>query len=284
MTERDDRWFRLTLFAVRLEGEDGWIVDEAPFSLPEIEARIRGNGYEIAEIREISSGLSRRRDEDGSPKVDGPMAWYVRSWGWAYDQQAQCWRAPGEMVCEPAGVPARAESFAVRSGAPNAGWWPIVISADAARVEISASNVHDPVRDLLAWLERLVNDSAARVLIDEEGDQTEILVYPQGQGIIRFVVIRYGETDEKRIDVLLSLRDVVAQFYAALQELVRDETVQKRMGGSTSIRAPWHTRLFRQRASRRSWPRSAPAERCCRNPEQRTWAGSARTNVNSRKS
>jgi hypothetical protein len=42
MTERDDRWFRLTLFAVRLEGENGWIVDEAPFPLPDIEARIRG--------------------------------------------------------------------------------------------------------------------------------------------------------------------------------------------------------------------------------------------------
>jgi hypothetical protein len=98
MTERDDQWFRLTLFAVRLEGEDGWIVDEAPLSLPEIEARIHGNGYEIAEIREISSGLSRRRDEDGLPKVDGPMAWYVRSWGWAYDKEAECWRAPGEMV------------------------------------------------------------------------------------------------------------------------------------------------------------------------------------------
>jgi hypothetical protein len=62
------------------------------------------------------------RNEDGSPKVDGPMAWYVRSWGWAYDKEAQCWRAPGEMVCEePAGVPGAAKSFAVQSGAPNAG-------------------------------------------------------------------------------------------------------------------------------------------------------------------
>jgi hypothetical protein len=97
MTERDDQWFSLTLFAVRLEGEDGWTVDEAPFSLPEVEARIRGNGYDIAEIRQISSGLSRVRDEDGSPEIDGPMTWYVRSWGWAYDEEAECWRAPGEM-------------------------------------------------------------------------------------------------------------------------------------------------------------------------------------------
>jgi hypothetical protein len=54
------------------------------------------------------------RNEDGSPKVDGPMAWYVRSWGWAYDKEAQCWRAPGEMVCEPAGVPGAAKSFTVQ--------------------------------------------------------------------------------------------------------------------------------------------------------------------------
>lgn len=75
--------------------------------------------------------------------------------------------------------------------------------------------------------ERLVNGSAARVLIDEEGDQTEILVYPKERGLVRFVVFHYGDMDEKRVDVLLSLRDVVTQLYAALQELVRDETLFK---------------------------------------------------------
>ena len=85
-----------------------------------------------------------------------------------------------------------------------------------------------PVPDVLAWLERLLNGSAARVLIDEEGDQTEILVYPKEQGMVRLVVFRYCETDEKRIDVLLRLRDLVVQFYAALQELAKDETLFKR--------------------------------------------------------
>lgn len=156
------------------------------------------------------------------------MAWYVRSWGWTYDKEAECWRAPGEMVCEPAGVPDRAESFAVRSGAPKAGWWPIAISAGTATVEISASNVHDPIPSLLTWLERLVSGNAARVLVDEEGDQTEILVCPKERGLVRFVVFHYGDTDEKRIDVLLRLRDVVVQFYAALQELAKDEDLFKK--------------------------------------------------------
>jgi hypothetical protein len=95
-------------------------------------------------------------------------------------------------------------------------------------VEIWASNVEDPVPSLLAWLERLVSGNAARVLVDEEGDQTEILVYPKEQGLVRFVVFHYGDTDEKRIDVLLTLRNVVVQFYAALQELARDETLFKK--------------------------------------------------------
>jgi hypothetical protein len=95
-------------------------------------------------------------------------------------------------------------------------------------VEISASNVHDPAPDLLAWLERVVNKNAALVLFDEEGDQAEILVYPKEQGLVRLVVLRYGETDEKRIDVLLKRRDVVIQFCAAVQELAQDETLFKK--------------------------------------------------------
>ena len=57
------------------------------------------------------------------------MAWYVRFWGWAYDE-VECWRAPGEMPCEPADVPGRVESFAVESEAPKDGWWPLVVKAD----------------------------------------------------------------------------------------------------------------------------------------------------------
>ena len=70
MTKREDRWFRLTAFAVRLEGEDGWIVDEAPFSFPEIEARIRGNGHEIAEkglcprLRRLRNVVTGRLGQD----------------------------------------------------------------------------------------------------------------------------------------------------------------------------------------------------------------------------
>jgi hypothetical protein len=166
------------------------------------------------------------RDEDGSPEIDGPMTWYVRSWGWAYDEEAECWRAPGEMVCEPADVPARAGSFAVLSGTPKDGWWPIVIRADTASVGISASNVTDPVPDLMAWLEQLVNGYAARVLIDEEGEQTEILVYPKEQAMVRLVVFDYGEeADEKVIDGIVGLRDVVVQFYTALQQLAKDEAL-----------------------------------------------------------
>jgi hypothetical protein len=227
MTERDDRWFRLTPFAVRLEGEDGWIVDEAPFSLSDVEERIRGNGYDIAEIREISSGLSRERDEDGSPKVNGPMAWYVRSRGWAYDQQAQCWRAPGEMVREPAGVPQRVRNSIVYTGSPYAGWWPIVISAEGAIVEISASNVYDPLPNLLAGLERLVSNGAARVLIDEEGMQKEFLVYPKEQGLVRLIVLHHFDAAETLLDVMLSLRDLVGQLYAAIRRLAVDEAFDR---------------------------------------------------------
>jgi hypothetical protein len=154
-----------------------------------------------------------------------------------------------------------------------------VVSADAASVEISASNVTDPVPDLLAWLERLVEGGAARVLIDEEGEQTETLVYPKGQGLVRFVLFRYGENDEKRLDLLLTLRDVVVQFYAALQELARDEAVFK---NGWLFHVDWNSVAqppFSRRPSRRSCPASARAERRCRQSraasirERRTYKG-----------
>lgn len=94
--------------------------------------------------------------------------------------------------------------------------------------EIKASNVHDPVRDLLAWLDLLVAGRAARVLIEEEGEQTEFRVYPKEEGTVRLLVFDYGEeADEKVIDGMVSLRDVVAQFYAALQQLAHDKRLFK---------------------------------------------------------
>jgi hypothetical protein len=229
MTQSDDKpdeageWFPLVVFAARLAGEEGWIVDEAPMTLDEIEAAIRTNGHPLVEIRKISQGASRLRNADGSPRTDGPMAWLVRSRGWAYDEVADCWRAPGEMPSEPAGVPGRIAHFAVASEAPDAGWWPLVVKADAISVRIAASNVYDPVRDLLQWLDDLVAGRAARLLIDEEGEQTEIRAYPKEQGLVRLVVFDYGdEADEQVIDGVVGLREVVGEFYAAFAELTRD--------------------------------------------------------------
>lgn len=59
-------------------------------------------------------------------------------------------------------------------------------------------------------------------LIDEEGEQTEIYVYPKEKGLVRFVASRHGAPDDQRIDVLLRLHDVVARFYAAIQQLAKD--------------------------------------------------------------
>jgi len=126
------------------------------------------------------------------------------------------------MLSEPAGRPGHADSFVVRSGAPKSGWWPLLITADAANITIFASNAADPVPNLLAWLECLVAGSAGRVLIDEEGEQTEIYVYPKEKGLVRFVASRHGAPDDQRIDVLLRLHDVVARFYAAIQQLAKD--------------------------------------------------------------
>jgi hypothetical protein len=124
-------------------------------------------------------------------------------------------------------VPQRVRNFIVYTGSPSAGWWPIIVSADGAIVEIWASNVYDPLPNLLAWLERLVSNGAARVLIDEEGMQKEFLVYPKEQELVRLIVLHHFDMVETRLDVMLNLRDLVGQLYAAIRRLAVDEVFDR---------------------------------------------------------
>ena len=78
----------------------------------------------------------------------------------------------------------------------------------------------------------------ARILIDEEGEQTEIRVYPKEQVTVRLVVSDYGEeADEKVIDGMVgAARGRSPVLHGASIAGQGPGTVQTRDGSFTSIR------------------------------------------------
>ncbi len=215
--------YPLTIFAVRLRGRKGWIVQQEPHTVEEIERQIRLEGHDLEELRVISRGTGFRFDADGKPDV-GLYDWMINSHGWSFDERADCWRAPGENLTEPDGDGALASDFTVRGERPHSGWWDIHVSANGQTFETHASNVFDPIPDLRAWLEAIVRGESARVLIDEEGEYTDLCAYPRPDGMCRVVV--YKTSDSKPImDIRLSGRQLVGSFYAAMHTLSTDEAL-----------------------------------------------------------
>src|SRR5205085_9490094 len=93
--------YPLTTYAVRIEGKEGWSLDEAPVVFDEIEPRFDAANLKIEELHKITQGVGFTYSEDGSPRLSGLRPDLVRAFGWTFDEVAECWRAPGEMPAEP---------------------------------------------------------------------------------------------------------------------------------------------------------------------------------------
>jgi hypothetical protein len=216
-----DKYFSTTIFGVRLEGRDGWLVDAAPCEIEKIEGRLREAGYKVLEVRSISTGISRRWDENGEPVVDGPPEPLMRERGWTYDKAAECWRAPDETILEPAGEPAVVKDFFVVGTAPEAGWWRVAVTADGRQVNIHFSNVFDPIGGVLDWLEEIVEGKSATVVVDQEGSYTDLICFPRGDGWVR-LMLRQDLRREPEIDALVERRALVGEWYRAIRVLCAD--------------------------------------------------------------
>ena len=219
----DDDWYPIRLFAFRLVGDEGWTIGEEAMELDQVAEAIRRRGHAFEEIREISCGSGRARNEIGEPDLGDVGFWQAQSAGWAFDDVADCWRAPGENVTRFESTPKSATTLDVEFGAPHSGWLPIGMIAGDQRFEIEASDVYPPFEDLIAWLESLVEAEEARFTVDLEGSHAEFFSFETGSvGRLRIVVALSGNmTEDGRRKIVFDIDVDRAKFVDTLYRSLR---------------------------------------------------------------
>jgi hypothetical protein len=165
-------------FAARLEGRDGWVLEETVESVQEVRQRLNQQPERLLELRVLSQGVAYQNRDRWS--VHDRLAGLPAAWreGWYYDAVGACWRAPNETIAPPPTSPAWSESLAVAFAPPVAGWIDVTLALRDKSAFTLFSNVHDPVLPLLRFLEGVLAGGMPRFLVDQETDHAEWHVLP----------------------------------------------------------------------------------------------------------
>jgi hypothetical protein len=249
-------------FAARLEGRDGWVLEETLESLREVQVRLRHEFPSLLELRVLSQGVTRLRP-DATWFVPDPSFGLrgARRDGWYFEDAASCWRAPDETILPPPTKPVWGESLAVDFAPPVAGWIDLTIAKDGNAVAIGCSNLFDPVRAMLHFLERALAGAFPRLMIDQEGhfaewhalpppppDTTRSFRWHHMPGPnLRFVVaassggwpVDEPGPSEPRLDLVLPRRALVLAVYRAWRLIA--------LGDKARWSAEWMTHLDQER-------------------------------------
>jgi len=223
----------VTVYAARFEGREGWELGEAIGDLDAAFCRLAARGEALRDIRALGSATIFDRDGTGFGPSGCDVGIALRH-GWARDEAAGCWRAPGEPITAPATTPVRTEALAVTFAPPIHGWIRVTISHREAEVRIAFSNVFPPIADMLAFLEQVAAGGYPRLVIDEEGrisewhcfaavaSSAEDLAACNAGALVRFAIL--SDVEESRasrarqspaIDVVISRTALVRQVYCA---------------------------------------------------------------------
>ncbi|WP_027184957.1 hypothetical protein [Desulfovibrio inopinatus] len=219
----DKKFYPVTMFGVRFEDKDGWILAEWPTSYKEVIQELEQRDMRILEVREITQGLCCTRDENGNPKVDDSLLPIMAfNHGWAFDSVHECWRAPSELIPESPNRPKAAKDFSISVGKINAGW-ALMFKVDEQEHTIQCSNASDPLHDLIGWMEEIYSNRSARVMIDEEGMYTSLTAYDRCFGHVRLTIHAYYHDVDKPIDAYVSKYSLIKSLYEAILFIPKDE-------------------------------------------------------------
>lgn len=206
MTQKFQNW----LYGVRLRGADGWELREFPLPQDEYFQHLRDQGDDVEAVREVFGFNGHSLGE-----IQGYMA--VQFW-WAFDESANCWRAPDEMLTPFTGTPTVVESVAVAFSQPISGGMIVSISAGDQSTEFYLDGDFDPVPDITPWLERILDGDYPRLFIDRDGRYTEFNVFPAEQGV-RLHVSHFDKEWIKAMDIALDRLALIKGFYLPLVQL-----------------------------------------------------------------
>ena len=135
--------------------------------------------------------------------------------GWAYDHEAQCWRAPNEPASPPSIGPL-VDHLGVTFQAPDAGWLDTRFAAGAQSFECALSNVFDPLEAIVSWLERVAAGENERFCCDIEGSEIAFDLWPHARGLHLVIAHNTIVGRKEGINVVIPRESFVRSFYGAL--------------------------------------------------------------------
>ncbi len=229
MTDRE--WQHIERFyALRCYRTEGWQIVGSVLALDALLKRLSARRIEVQEIVVLDRTVFHRlpprgrpaRRQGARPGEGGHME------GWAYDKIRRCWWPPRQPITLPDAELAISPGLAVEFVMPEAGWLPISVTCGSRQVKFSASNVYDPIRNLVAWLERVLTGSYDRFVFDVEGWVVEFHLAQARLGLVRFVIAFAGGMARRtfELDTLVTRQHLAAAFYAPLRRLWHSEALK----------------------------------------------------------
>lgn len=202
--------------AYRLSRGDGWDVRAIQQSYDTTVAEIRSEIGHGAEVRWIVGG--RDADAIGDYEL-----------GWMRDVDADCWRAPGELITQPRTPSTRVPKITITFKPPDAGWIVLGIDAGDQNTEIWSTYFEDPFPDLVAVLENLSKGIGGRVTIDTEGAYRNLHCYAlEPDDHVRLIVTdepsyTVGYERDVIIDVTTDRSGFVRSVYSSMVQYFTSE-------------------------------------------------------------
>ncbi len=224
--DSDDIVFELTVFAARLAGGDGWIVDQAVLPPAEIERRLADEAG-VTDIVMLGGGRGQGRDKQGFARPHRPASYTAIGQGWAFDQAAGCWRAPDEAL-PPFPWPATpSEALVLALGRPTWGWMPVVLAAGDRTAAFKADCGACPFPELVEWLETVAEGAEApggsgRFASLHGATMVEFLAFPAATAErVRIAVALYDDSPAHErmigLDIDIERRALVLDVYGGLR-------------------------------------------------------------------
>lgn len=181
------------LYALRLPGREGWLL-RAAGAARDLPSDWGENPVgPVLEVRLVSQHWVR----GGTPGAAGERIIFgmASRWaGWCHDEDAECWRAPGEPITEPPGESRRAGSarFTLEGVCGSFfGWMPCRLQVGRGWTRFRASPSFDPLDDILEFSRRLLGAGCPRLYVEEEGESHTFHTFPRGADEVRLLAIAH---------------------------------------------------------------------------------------------
>lgn len=147
---------------------------------------------------------------------------------WAWDDVAQCWRAPNETITPPAHVET-VERLSVSFAQPYYGWIDLTLSTPTQSVEWPLSEVYDPFRsELTSWMEAVIERPQPRLFVYVEHMYARLDVIPAEAGMVILVAHSVDvNVEEPPLAVTMPRAAFVRDFYSALVSFWEGEDLKK---------------------------------------------------------